>query len=255
MRSIGIDLEPHVQTGLLQFRASRPTTQGLEMHLAMMSKAIRDIQPHAVVVDPITDFTAVGTHQAIKSMLMRLIDELKSKQITSLFTTLIHGNFTTEITDVGVSSLMDTWLSLRDMEVNGERNRVLELVKSRGMPHSNQVREFLITHRGIDLMDVYLGTEGVLTGSARLAQVGKEAATTILLERAAGRKRQELERKRQLVEAQIAVLRAGVESDEENERHAITVEQDRLGQLTRDRAEMATSRQADTQCPNGEKDE
>jgi circadian clock protein KaiC len=245
MRSIGIDLDPHVRKGLLRFRAERPTLYGLETHLATMYKFIRDFRPHAVVVDPITNFIAVGTHQEIKAMLMRLADFLKANRITSLFTSLTHGNTVIEKTDVGISSLIDSWLLLRDTELNGERNRVLYLLKSRGMAHSNQVREFLITDRGIDLVDVYTGAEGVLTGSARLAQEARERAAALLRVQEIQRKQRDLERKRQAVEAQITALRCGLAAEEEELQLAIAQAQAREDQLELDRKKMTRSRRAD----------
>lgn len=250
MRSIGIDLGPHVQQGLLQFRIARPTSQGLETHLAQMYKTIRDVQPRVVVVDPITNFIAVGTYEEIKAMLMRLVDFLKGQQITGLFTSLIHGNALTEQTDVGISSLIDSWLLLRDMEVNGERNRVLYLLKSRGMAHSKQVREFVITGKGIDLVDVYIGAEGVLTGSARVAQEAKERAASLLREQDIQRKQRELDRRRQAIESQIAALRLGLEAEEDELQRTLDQARAREEQLLQDRAEMALNRQAD---PHGVK--
>lgn len=246
MRSIGIDLEPHLQKGLLQFRAARPTLQGLEAHLATMYKVVRDLKPHVVVVDPITNLMAVGTPEELKSMLMRLVDFLKANQITALFISLTHGATVIEQTDVGISSLIDTWLLLRDTELSGERNRVLYLLKSRGMAHSNQVREFLITDRGIDLVDVYTGPEGVLTGSARLAQEARERAATVLREQEIQRKERELERKRQAVEAQIAALRSGLAAEEEELQLALIQARHREAQLARDREAMARGRKADS---------
>ncbi|BBA34980.1 circadian clock protein KaiC [Methylocaldum marinum] len=246
MRSIGIDLEPHLQKGLLQFRPARPTLQGLEAHLATMYKVVRDLKPHVVVVDPITNLMAVGTPEELKSMLMRLVDFLKANQITALFISLTHGATVIEQTDVGISSLIDTWLLLRDTELSGERNRVLYLLKSRGMAHSNQVREFLITDRGIDLVDVYTGPEGVLTGSARLAQEARERAATVLREQEIQRKERELERKRQAVEAQIAALRSGLAAEEEELQLALIQARHREAQLARDREAMARGRKADS---------
>ena len=146
------------------------------MHLTTMHKWINDVQPRAVVIDPISNFLAAGTTTEVKAMLIRLIDFLKGKQITTVFTNLTSGGGPTEQTEIGVSSLMDTWLLLRDLELGGERNRSLYILKSRGMSHSNQLREFLLTNQGVDLLDVYLGSEGVLTGSARLAQEAREKA-------------------------------------------------------------------------------
>jgi circadian clock protein KaiC len=252
MRSIGFDLEPHISQGLLQFRASRPTLHGLETHLATMYKLIRDFQPRAVVVDPINNFIAVGTFEEIKSMLTRLVDFLKANQITSVFTSLTHGGHATERTDVAISSLIDTWLLLRDVEVSGERNRVLYLLKSRGMAHSQQVREFIITDRGIHLVDVYTGSEGVLTGSARLTQESRERAAALLREQDIQRKQRELDRKRLAVEAQVVALRASLESEQEELETAIAQARGREDQLERNRLEMASSRQADSNGAKGQ---
>jgi circadian clock protein KaiC len=245
MKSIGISLEPHVQSGLLKFRVARPTTQGLETHLAQMYKLIRDFAPQIVVVDPITNFIAVGTYGEIKAMLMRLIDFLKANVVTSLFTSLSHGREITEQTDVGVSSLIDTWFQLSAMEVNGERNRVLYLLKSRGMPHSNQVREFLITDQGIDLVDAYIGPEGVLTGSARLAQEAKEKAATLVREQEILQRQRVMERRRQAVAAQMAALQAGLDAEEAELQQAVLESQKREEQLVLDRSAMAFSRKTD----------
>ena len=251
MRSIGIDLEPHLQQGLLEFHASRPTMQGLETHLAAIYKTIRDYQPRVVVVDPITNFFSVGTGEEVKAMLMRLVDFLKSQQVTSLFTSLTQGGTSTEQTDVRVSSLIDTWLLLRDMDVNGERNRVLYLLKSRGMSHSNQVREFFITDRGLDLVDAYTGPEGVLTGSARVAQEARERLATLLREQEIQQKQRVLDRKRQAIEAEINALRAGLEAEEEELRAALARTGEREAQLARDRLEMARSRREDASAGKG----
>lgn len=166
MRSIGIDLRPWTQKGLLQFHAIRPTYYGLEMHLTMMYKAITAFGPRVVIVDPITSFVVDGRQIEVKAMLMRLIDFLKTHQITALCTSLTGGGATLEHTDTAVSSLIDTWLLLRDVEAGGERNRAMYILKSRGMAHSHQIREFLLTDRGVDLREIYVGPGGVPTGSA-----------------------------------------------------------------------------------------
>ena len=251
MRSIGIDLEPWIKQGLLHFHAARPTLSGLEMHLTTMHKWINDVQPRTVVVDPISNFTAAGTNTEVKAMMIRLIDFLKVKQITTLFTNLTSGGGPTEQTDIGVSSLMDTWLLLRDIELGGERNRSLYILKSRGMAHSNQLREFLLTDRGVDLLDVYLGSEGVLTGSARLAQESREKAESIALNQEIEAKQRELERQRQLLESQITVLRADFQAKEEELARTISQQKARVERLVRDRQEMAHSRKSDTQEGNG----
>ena len=251
MRSIGIDLEPWITQGLLHFHAARPTLSGLEMHLTTMHKWINDIQPRTVVVDPISNFTAAGTTTEVKAMLIRLIDFLKSKQITTVFIDLTSGGGPTEQTDIGVSSLMDTWLLLRDIELNGERNRSLYVLKSRGMAHSNQLREFLLTDRGVDLLDVYLGSEGVLTGSARLAQESRENAECIALGQEIEVRQRELQRLRQVLESQITVMRADFQAKEEELARTIAQQKARVERFALDRREMAHSRKSDTQQGDG----
>ena len=253
MRSIGIDLAPHLEHGLLQFCTARPTTQGLETHLATIYKRIRDFQPRVVVMDPISNFILVGSFEEIKAMLMRLVDYLKSQEITGLFTALIHGKGAPEQTDEGVSSLIDSWLLLRDLELNGERNRVLYLLKSRGMAHSSQVREFLISSQGVDLVEVYTGSEGVLTGSARAAQETAEEATALLRAQEVDRKQRELQRKRQAVEAQIAALRSELAAEEEEMELAISQARSRERRLLQDREAMARRRTMDSNRTDGDK--
>ena len=171
MRSIGIDLEPWVRRNLLRVHAQRPTALGLEAHLVAMHRLIDDWEPRVVVVDPITNMTVVGSEIEVKAMLARLIDFMKLRQITALFTSLTQGGVSAEQTDLGVSSLMDVWMLLGNPEGNGERNRLIQIVKARGMAHSNQVREFVMTDRGVILLDVSRGPDGrVVIGSAREAK-------------------------------------------------------------------------------------
>lgn len=215
MRSIGLDLQPWVDKGLLQFHAARPTLQGLEMHLAHIHRAIREFQPHVVIMDPVSNFTAVGDDFEVKAALMRLIDYLKSKQVTALFTSLTTGTANIEQTEIGISSLMDTWLLVKMIESNSERNRGIYVLKSRGMAHSNQIREFQLTNQGIQLLNVYQGSEGVLTGTARVAQEAKERASALARQQEIERQQRELERKRHALEAQISALRAEFSIEEE----------------------------------------
>jgi circadian clock protein KaiC len=171
MRSIGIVLEPWMRRNLLRVHAQRPTALGLEAHLVAMHRLIDDWKPRVVVVDPITNMIAVGSEIEVKAMLARLIDFMKLRQITALFTSLTEGDGEAERTDLGVSSLMDVWMLLGNPEANGERNRAIQIVKARGMAHSNQVREFVMTDCGIKLLDVRRGADGsVVIGSARGAQ-------------------------------------------------------------------------------------
>jgi circadian clock protein KaiC len=174
MRSVGIDLAPSVRRGLLRFHAARPTLRGLEMHLSVMHREIQRFNPAVVVVDPVTNLITTATTTEVSRMLTRLVDFLKAREITAMFTSLLHGALADE-TDVGISSLMDTWLMLRNFEANGERTRGLYVLKSRGVAHSNQVREFVLSDRGLQLVDVYVGPQGVLTGSAREAEARRLA--------------------------------------------------------------------------------
>lgn len=212
MNSIGIDLEPWVKKGLLQIHSSRPTQQGLEQHLVMMHDTVRAFQPAVIAVDPISNLTLDRNEAEVKPTLMRLIDFLKQQQITTLFTSLTSGGETPEDSQMGVSSLMDAWLLLRNVEFNGERNRTIYVLKARGMSHSNQVREFVMSDAGIDLVDVYVGTDRVLTGTARLAQETHERVTAEMHRQAHEHKLHQLVSNRKAVEAQIAALQAEAES-------------------------------------------
>jgi circadian clock protein KaiC len=250
MRSIGVDLQPAVDSGCLLFLAARPTLYGLERHLVSMHKTIRDFRPRAVVVDPITNFLAVGDDEEVKKMLMRLIDFLKANRITAVFTSLIHGQ-EVEQTDVGVSSLMDTWLQLRETELSGERNRTLYVIKSRGMAHSNQVREVLLTPEGIRLVEVYLGAEGTLTGAARLNQEAREKAAAVARQQEIERRKRDLDRKKQALEARITALRLEFEAQEEDAERSIEQEEARELQLLDDRKRMARARKVDATSETG----
>ncbi|MDB5279202.1 MAG: kaiC [Ferruginibacter sp.] len=212
MKSINVNLEKHVKSGLLKFHASRPTLYGLEMHLLVIYKMIQEFKPTTVILDPITNLVTVGTVSDIKSMLMRLIDYLQKEQITVLFTALTLNTIINENTDEGVSSLVDAWLLVRDIEFNGERNRGMYIMKSRGMKHSNQVREFVINDNGLELVDVFLGPEGVLTGSARVAHQLMEKTENALKAFSLNRKDREIERKSSMLEAKISGLRSEFES-------------------------------------------
>jgi circadian clock protein KaiC len=245
MRSIGIDLEPHIKKGLLSFIATRPTFSGLEMHLTMMHKQVLEFQPRLVIIDPISNFVAAGTVSEAGSMLVRLVDFLKGQQATAVFSNLSQGGQDLEATELGLSSLVDTWLLLRDIELGGERNRGLYILKSRGMAHSNQIREFLLTDRGVELRDVYVGPEGVLTGSMRLAQEAREQAKALTRKQEIERKQRDVERKRKALQAQMAALQTEFEAEEEDLRRVITEEQAREERLRQDRTEMAHGRSAD----------
>ena len=159
---------------MLRFEAWRPTQSGLEMHLLRIHKLIEEFEPEVVIIDPVSNLMMGNVHE-VNSMLMRLMDFLKTRQITALFTSLTEGSQKEfEQTEVGISSLIDTWILVRDIELNGERNRCIYVLKSRGMAHSNQVREFVMSRKGIRLLPVYIGAGIVLTGSARLNQEARE---------------------------------------------------------------------------------
>jgi circadian clock protein KaiC len=245
MRSIGINLEPWVKKGLLQFHATRPTLYGLETHLTTSIKLVNQFEPGVVVLDPINAFVMGENQTEVKTMLLRLVDFLKMKQVTAFFTSLSSADENMEMTDVYISSLIDTWLLLRDIEIGGERNRGLYVLKSRGMAHSNQIREFKLTDHGIELLDVYVGAEGVLTGSARLSQEAKDAAEQLLRQQEIGSKQFGLERKRDAMEAQIVVLRSEFEAEESEALKVIGIEKARNERFTQDKIKMGKSRRGD----------
>lgn len=252
MRSIGIDLAPFVESGLLSFHTSRPTLYGLEMHLAIMHQLIEDADPRLVVVDPTTNLQSIGTRLDVSAMLVRLIDFLKSRAITAIFTSLTAGGDDLEQTEVGVSSLMDTWLLVRIIEGNGERNRGLYVLKSRGMPHSNQIREFVLSERGIELLDVYTGPAGVLTGAARKAQEARERAEALVQRLELERRQREIARKREAVAAQIAAMQAELDAAEQEMAALRRAEGDRETEALRDRDEMARMRLGEPTNGRGE---
>lgn len=244
MRSIGIDLQPWIDKGLLRLQATRPTSAGMESHLVAMHKAIDDFRPHVVTVDPITNLASIGTHAQTTVLLTRLIDFLKTRQITALFASLNHGD-SIGTSDVSISSLMDTWLLVRDMESNGERNRVLYVLKSRGMAHSNQLREFRLTGRGIELVDVYVGMGGVLTGTARMAQEARDAAERLAVQEDFERQGVDLAARREALRGQIAGLRADLAGAAEEQQRVETRERAFRGSRSRDRLAMARARMGD----------
>jgi len=242
LRSIGLDLEPWMKKGLLHFDATRPNFHGLEMHLLRVQKLIDQIKPSITVFDPLSGYLTLGDSLEVKSMLTRLLDSLKGRQITSIFNTLLEGDHSELQSELGVSSLMDSWILLRNIEHNGERNRGLYILKARGIAHSNQIREFIFTDRGIELKDVYAGAEGVLTGSARAAQEAREKAAAQLRREAIERKKRELERKRQALDTQIVALRAQFETEAEEIKKEIALETSREQALQMDRVQMAQLR-------------
>jgi circadian clock protein KaiC len=247
MRAVGIELERFVKKGLLKFHNARPSAWGLEVHLAVIHKAIDEFNPSVVIVDPITNFLAVGDSVETKSMLTRLIDFLKTKQITATFTSLTSARNEIEDSEVGVSSLMDAWLLVKNIESNGERNRGLYILKARGIAHSNQIREFLLTNKGIELVDAYIGADGVLMGSARSTQLARERTAEIERQQVTSRKERELRRKQELYEAQLVALKGQYESERDAILRELEEEQKRLRIAADHRLEIARLRHADNQ--------
>jgi circadian clock protein KaiC len=246
MRSIGLDLEQWVKKGLLKFHSSRATIYGLEMHLAIMHKVVNEFRPSVVVLDPVGSLIEAGNQRDAHIMLIRLIDFLKSRGITAFLTNLTNtSNKSLERTDIEISSIVDTWLFVRELEMNGERNRALYVLKSRGMAHSNQLREFLLTNQGVDLLDVYVGQEGVMTGSSRLSQEAREKAAMLVRQQEVQRIARDRERKREALEARIVALRKEFEIEEQEAEKLGAEEILRERVLDEDRAAMAISRKAD----------
>jgi circadian clock protein KaiC len=245
MASIGIELEPWVKKGLLHFHATRPTLHGLEHHLTTTIKLINKVKPQIVILDPIDAFVMGGNQTEVKIMLLRLVDFLKMRNITAFFASLTNSGENQELTDMSISSLIDTWLLLRDIEIGGERNRGLYILKSRGMAHSNQIREFNLTNNGIELLDVYVGPEGVLTGSARLAQEAKNNEEQFLRQEEIERKQLGLELKRSAAEANIVVLQSEFKADESETLRIIEMEKAKAERFVQVQKKMAESRKAD----------
>ena len=245
MHSIGLRLEPLVKRGLLRFHSARPSLYGLEMHLATMFKEIAAFKPDVVIIDPITSLMDAGSPSECRGMVTRLVDYLKAGQVTTLFTSLTQGGHSLQQSEASMSSLMDSWLLLQDFEGNGERNRVLYVLKARGMAHSNQIREFLISDTGIDLVDAYIGTSGVLTGSARAAQNALEKAAALASQQEVAQLKREVERKRAALEYQIKGLRADHETEAVELRQIAEQVGTRTVVLGTERAASGLLRQAD----------
>lgn len=253
MGTIGLDLQRWVKKGLLLFHTVRPCYHGLEMHLARTIKLITEFRPQVVVIDPISGLETAGRDFEVKATVMRLLDFVKLKGITAMLTDLTMAGSSLDVTDAAISSLVDTWLVLRDIETNGERNRGLHVLKSRGMAHSNQVREFLMTDNGIQLTDVYIGPSGMLTGSARVAQEARERAERVTRNEEAELQQLTLDRKRTALESQIAALRAEFAAEEAT--IVRTISQDKLRELSIafDKTEMGHSRKPDAVKSGGQR--
>jgi circadian clock protein KaiC len=240
MKSIGIDLAPCEKKGLLRFHTMRATASGLEMHLTTIHKEIELFKPDIVIVDPVNSFVSGNNLFEARAMTLRLIDFLKMKQITAFFTYLTRISEDTEHNFI--SSLIDTWILVRDIEINGERNRGIYILKSRGMNHSNQIREFLLTSEGIKLIDVYTGVDGVLTGSSRIAQEEKNNEDKLILQQALNRRKRTLEQKRKAMNARIDAIKSDFEAEEEELLENINLEKEKIERFEHGRNIIAASR-------------
>jgi len=238
--SAGIDLQQHARSGLLRFETKRPTSFGFEMHLAHMQRELDRFRPSAVIVDPVTSFR--GPDSEVHALLLRMIDILKTRGITTIFTSLTTSEERVAQSDFGLSSLMDTWVSLVDIESNGERNRGLYALKSRGMSHSNQIREYLLTGEGVRLIKAYLGVAGVLMGSARLAKEAQERVEAQQQRDEVARCRREVGSRRAVTERQIAELYAEIEAQDAEAARLIAQDELREMAFETDRAAMGASR-------------
>ncbi len=245
MRSIGLDLEPMIRDGLVHYVAARPTFYSLEMHLAIMLREVIRFDPRLVVLDPISAFLDTGDKLEVQSMLLRMVDFLKGRGITAVFTHLMHSQGGDIATDAGLSSLMDAWVLMLNREVNGEFNRELYLLKARGTAHSNQVREFVMGDGGIRLLPPYLGENGALTGSARKAEEARDRRAELDRLEQFERIRTQIEARRRKARAQIESLEAEIEADEKELGAALSREQAHLAQVDRDKAEIIASRRAE----------
>ncbi|MDP1843871.1 MAG: circadian clock protein KaiC [Sediminibacterium sp.] len=242
MKSIGIDLAHWEKRGLLKIYSSRPTNMGLESYLTSINKEIAKFKPKVVIIDPISSFI-VGTNDfEAKTMMIRLVDFIKSNHITAFLTCLTTGGKDLEHTQINISSLIDTWLLLRDIEIGGERNRGMYVLKSRGMAHSNQIREFKLTKEGAQLLEVYVGSTGVLTGTSRIIQEEKETAETLIQQEELNRKQKELARKHKIIEAQINAIKLQFESEKESAINEIAIDKIRIKQLAQNKIEMEKNR-------------
>jgi circadian clock protein KaiC len=246
MQSVGLDLKRWVSKGLLQFYCIRPSSLGLEMYLSMMYKELRDFEPRVVVVDAVTSLGSAGTRDDAMAMLVRVVDFIKMHGSTGLLTSLTDAASSPESSELGISSLTDTWLLLRNLEASGERNRGLYILKSRGMAHSNQIREFLLTDHGVELAEVHLGPGGVLTGAARAAQEAKERAAELARRHEIERQQSSLQYKRKALESRIAALRAEFQAEDQELAAVISNEQAVEKVEKQERIEMGKRRGANS---------
>jgi circadian clock protein KaiC len=242
MRSVGTDLSRWLAGGMLRYIAARPTFYSLEMHLAIMLREVSRFKPQLVVLDPISAFTGSGDHLEVQSMLLRMVDYLKSHGITAIFTHLSHSQQRETETDAGLSSLMDAWILLLNREANGEFNRELYLLKARGIPHSNQVREFVMSEHGIQLLAPYMGEAGALTGSARRNEEARERRAEVDRRAEVAQAQEQVEQRKRKALAQIEALKADIDADDAELARLTKAEDIYLKQSEADTDALARSR-------------
>ncbi len=243
MRSIGIDLARWIKKGLLTVDSVRPSAYGLEMHLVRMHHMVKELKPSVVVLDPISGLMPAGSEHDVSSIVLRIVDFMKSEGATGFFTALSSED-DLQSTSLSISSLVDTWLLLRNIEVNGERNRLLYVLKSRGMAHSNQIREFMMTDRGVNLRDIYIGPRGVLTGSARVAQEAEERRNELLKRRDERQREIAIRASMAAIDAKVAALQAERSGFMRELSSSGEEESARRKRILADQAELRRSREA-----------
>ena len=238
MKSIGLSLDKWVNEKLLYFYTARATTNSLEGHLDNIMTMVREVEPTCVVLDPISAFRPIANENETKLMLIRLNDYLRARKITTVFTALSSDGEYSEHADVQLSSIADTWIVVRIMDYKGERNNVMQLMKSRGMSHSRQMKEMYFTGNGLKLQNVYQGPEGVLTGAARIGQEKyeklKEARNVIEIDK----NRKKIERKKSLLEASIEALKHEYEEELEALHAAIEEAEEQNSKIKETRKEI-----------------
>ncbi len=245
MRSVGLNLDHWVKKGLLVMECRRITQYGLDMHLLLSQKLIAEYTPKVVIMDPVTSFDDIANTSDVKRIVMKFVDLMKSIGITIVFGSLTPSEVQSESSSINISSIIDSWILLRDLESNGERSRAIYVLKSRGMSHSNQVREFLMTDHGIEICDVYIGTGGVATGGARLNMLAQEKALGLKLQEEIELRQFDLENKRSILDSRIAAMRAEFAAQEASNLKMIAQEKTRQAQLSTDRTAMGKIRNVD----------
>jgi len=250
MRSVGIDLEPWIKKGLLRFHATRVSEQGLEKHLLIIQQECNKYQPSIVIVDALTDFITLGAVNEVRQMVLRIVDFFKMRQITALFTSM-SARAELEETGVGLSSAFDTWIHMVNVQGNQERNRTMVIVKSRGMAHSNQVREFVLTDNGIELADIYVSPAGAFMGSARLAQIASDEAADVVRKEGLSARERQLVEKRRALKARIAAMEAEFEAEAKESEVVIAEERARETVLTAGQKAMGNHRGRERRVQKG----